>query len=224
MVLVDYSAIYMKKHIQSKQQTQSLCTQLCRLVGSFVLLCLAHHWFLVYNRVVAGVRQQRDLPAVKLAHPRMDITVPTHTCTPALRLVVLTANRAESLHRLLAVLARVDYGGDCVALDVCIERSEQGELDAGTVAVAHSFAWPYGPKSVHTRAILSSTSNVSLLDHHETAFIVESRFNVARFLPADTHECVALTRYLQTLRCTHTHGLCSAQKQKCLFKWIAREL
>lgn len=214
----------MKKHIQSKQQTQSLRTQLCRLVGSFVLVCLAHQWFLVYNSVVAGVRQQRDLPAVKLAHPRMDITVPTHTCTPALCLVVFTANRAESLHRLLAVLARVDYGGQCVALDVCIERSAQGELDAGTIAVAHSVAWPSGPKAVHKPASLSSTFNVSLFHDDETVFIVESKFNVARFLPADTHECVALTRYLQKLRCTHTHGLCSAQKQKCLYKWIPQDL
>ena len=210
-------------HAQGTYST-SLRTQVLHLVGFFVLLCLAHHWFSVYNRVVAGARRHRNFPPVKLVHPPMDIIVPTHTCTPTLRLVVFTANRAESLHRLLAVLARVDYGDECVALDVCIERSAQGELDAGTVAVAHSVAWPSGPKAVHARAILSSTSNVSLLGHLETAFIVEPDFNVARFLLVDAHECVALTRYLQTLRCTHTHGLCSAQKQKCLFKWIARDL
>lgn len=202
----------------------SLRTQLLHLVGSFVLLCLAHHWFWVYDRVVAGARRHRNLPPVKLAQPHMRRIVPTHICTPALRLVVFTSNRAESLHRLLAVLARVDYVGECVALDVCIERSAQDELDAGTVAVAHSVAWPSGPKAVHTRACVSSTSNVSLLDHLETAFIVEPDLSVVRFLPANAHECVALTRYLQKLRCTQTHGLCSAQKQKCLFKWIAQGL
>ena len=144
MTLLHYSAIYMKKQIVSKQQTQSLRTQLFRLVGSFVLVCLAHQWFLTYDRFIGRVhRHQPRAP--------MEFLISDKTCAPALRLIVLTMDRAESLHRLLASLVRANYSGDCVALDIWIDRSARGELDSATVAVSHSIGWPFGAKTVHNR-------------------------------------------------------------------------
>jgi len=206
-------------HAQATHST-SLRMQVLHVVGSFVLLCLAHHWLSVYNRVVAGVRRHSDRPLVKLAQQHIDITVPTHTCKPALRLVVFTSNRAEPLHELLAMLARVNYGGECVALDVCIERSAQGELDAGTVAVAHSVAWPFGPKAVHTRGLFfdawsrcmsPGVSNTT----RETALIFEHHVEVSHSWFADSHQCPALRHNMQSLIRNGTNTLCELHKKIC---------
>ena len=96
----------MKKYTQTKQERRSIYTQLVQLVASFVLVCLVHQWFLTYDRFIGRVHR-RQAPAP------MEFLISDKTCIPALRLIVLTMNRAESLHRLLASLVRANYSGDC---------------------------------------------------------------------------------------------------------------
>jgi len=221
MLLFYNSAIYMKKYTQTKQERRSICTQLVQLVASFVLVCLVHQWFLTYDRLIGRVhRHQPPAP--------VDFLISDKTCTPALRLIVLTMNRTESLHRLLAVLARVHYGGECVALDVCIERSAQGELDAGTVAVAHSVVWPFGPKAVHTRGrffdawgrcMSPGVSNTT----RETALIFEHHVEVSDSWFRDSHQCPALRHNMQSLIRNGINTLCELHKKTCFFKWIAHQ-
>lgn len=70
--------------------------------------------------------------------------------TPALRIIVLTMNRAESLLRLLKSLSQADYENDSVDLDVWIDiKSAQEPANAAVVKVCRAFEWTYGRKSIH---------------------------------------------------------------------------
>ena len=75
----------------------------------------------------------------------------TRASGPALRLLVITYKRAESLKRLLKSLDRAEYYGDRIDLDIWIDMPSGGSLDDAVVKVADGHAWNFGTKTVHKR-------------------------------------------------------------------------
>ena len=74
----------------------------------------------------------------------------TQSCVAVLRIIVLTVDRHKSLLRLLRSLENADYGGDCVDLDIWIDRAPDGSVHVGTHLLADKLWWPFGRKTVHT--------------------------------------------------------------------------
>eukprot|EP00401_Gymnodinium_catenatum_P079622 CAMPEP_0117606372 /NCGR_PEP_ID=MMETSP0784-20121206/79678_1 /TAXON_ID=39447 /ORGANISM="" /LENGTH=315 /DNA_ID=CAMNT_0005409451 /DNA_START=36 /DNA_END=980 /DNA_ORIENTATION=- len=69
----------------------------------------------------------------------------------ALRVIVLTCNRASSLRRLLESLTHADYFGDRVDIDIWVDKEEGKPLNAPTMDVASRLTWTAGAHKVHLR-------------------------------------------------------------------------
>ncbi|XP_045180692.2 uncharacterized protein LOC123539971 [Mercenaria mercenaria] len=69
----------------------------------------------------------------------------------ALRIVVLTFNRAASLLRLLNSINEAVYYSDAIKLEVWIDRSEDGLVDNLTTKTAQEFVFKYGVYDVIVR-------------------------------------------------------------------------
>lgn len=67
------------------------------------------------------------------------------------RLIVLTMDRSQSLRRLLKSAVDADYSGDHVDLDIWIDRSEGGLINAEVLAAAKQLQWPHGAKTIYER-------------------------------------------------------------------------
>lgn len=65
-----------------------------------------------------------------------------HDGEVAIRFIVLTFNRAQSLSRCLDAVRRVLLDDDSAAVDIWIDRSANGTVNAETLAVAQNFSWP----------------------------------------------------------------------------------
>ena len=70
-------------------------------------------------------------------------------CVAVLRILVLTMDRHESLLRLLKSLKSADYDGDCVDVDIWIDRMHDGSVHGPTHQIAKTLQWPFGQKVVH---------------------------------------------------------------------------
>ena len=80
---------------------------------------------------------------------------PTH---PALRVLVITYNRAASLSRLLKSLSQAEYGEDRVDLDVWVDVPADGSgVNPGVMRATKEFEWPHGNYATHVQ-----DSNVGL--------------------------------------------------------------
>lgn len=68
-----------------------------------------------------------------------------------LRIIVLTFNRPTSLLEILHSLTSLEVDGDSVLLEIWIDKSKDGELDAKTFNYARSFRWKQGPVHVYVQ-------------------------------------------------------------------------
>lgn len=87
--------------------------------------------------------------------PSLSRPAPVSSPAPAsaaLSLIVLTMNRPTALRRLLDSLARAEYLGDVVDLDIWVDRpAEESQSWQAVKGLSEEFDWPHGRKSVHIR-------------------------------------------------------------------------
>ena len=68
------------------------------------------------------------------------------------RILVLTMNRAESLHTCLSHVNKLIVDDDgSITLDIWIDRAKNNSFDETTRRVATDFRWTVGPSSVHVQ-------------------------------------------------------------------------
>lgn len=83
------------------------------------------------------------------SHAHLKEPNPRPLCQPVLRVVVMTMNRPASLKRLLASLAKANYNGDCVHINIWIDKNTTGNIHQDTKTAADNFEWPHGHKNVN---------------------------------------------------------------------------
>ena len=57
------------------------------------------------------------------------------------RIIVLTYNRPESVKKCLNAVSKLEMDGDTAAVEIWIDRSEEGVVHQDVVQVAKSFVW-----------------------------------------------------------------------------------
>eukprot|EP00898_Chlorokybus_atmophyticus_P007234 jgi/Chlat1/7511/Chrsp61S00552 len=67
-------------------------------------------------------------------------------------LIVFACNRPTSLARLLSSLAKADYAGDMVHLEIIIDRCTPASARKSSRDLALGYEWPHGHKSIHYRS------------------------------------------------------------------------
>ncbi|KAJ8311400.1 hypothetical protein KUTeg_010755 [Tegillarca granosa] len=104
-----------------------------------------------------------------------------------LRIIVIVYDRAESMKRLLNSLNEADYLGDCVILDIWIDRSIDNVIDPVTYKMASEFTFKHGICRVHNQ-----TDHVGIYgqwmktwhpadDSHEIAVFLEDDLTVSPY-------------------------------------------
>lgn len=138
------------------------------------------------------VRKPVPLPSTAQQVPALP--APAYASKPvALRVIVLTMNRASALSRLLRSLRDAEYGTDRIELDIWIDRPEKKGIDDNVRSVADAMKWDHGKKTIHEQPenvglahqwIHSWDASVSAglqMDMEEEAVILEDDLQVSKY-------------------------------------------
>jgi len=122
------------------------------LVGCVVVMVL-FHWSYFSETPHHTLNLKQSRPRVVLREKSRNRTFEVTTLNTVLdqydlRIIVIVYNRANSMLRLLESLNRAEYGGDRIKLEVWIDRSRDGIINAQTYATAEKFVFQHGDYGV----------------------------------------------------------------------------